>query len=288
MDKDTRDMLIALKAKGSTVKELAAQARAYAFVFQKITDAAVSIPAWNAGYEKALAAGLSDADAVFYADRVVRTAVQSDDVVDSAAIERGNAFVRLFTMFYSYMNMIWNRNHVAWLRYREGDISLLEFGAAHIMNNILPNLIAAAMVDALGGGGKQADDDDWYYWYLMRVASGYWGTVAIGRDVVQVGVNKLMGSRLGNSITNPAFSAAEKAVDGGAGIVKAMFNVARGKDVDWSKVTDGTLTGIGYGLNVPVGFIKQPFITMVDWLEGDTKPQAPYAPQLLGGAKPKN
>jgi hypothetical protein len=49
---------------------------------------------------------MGEQDAVYFADKTVRNAHGGGGVKDMAAIQRGNEFQKLFTMFYTF----WNHN----------------------------------------------------------------------------------------------------------------------------------------------------------------------------------
>jgi hypothetical protein len=49
---------------------------------------------------------MSEPDAVYFADKTVRNAHGGGGVKDMAAVQRGNEFQKLFTMFYTF----WNHN----------------------------------------------------------------------------------------------------------------------------------------------------------------------------------
>ncbi len=68
----------------------------------------VDIPTWLGAYQKALDAGKYDAVAVSIADQSVRDAQGSGLVSDLSAVERGGPYTKLFTVFYSYMNTVYN------------------------------------------------------------------------------------------------------------------------------------------------------------------------------------
>ena len=68
----------------------------------------VDIPTWLGAYQKALDAGKNDATAVALADQAVRDSQGSGLVSDLAAVERGGPAMKLFTVFYSYMNTVYN------------------------------------------------------------------------------------------------------------------------------------------------------------------------------------
>jgi hypothetical protein len=68
----------------------------------------VDIPTWLGAYQKALDGGKDDATAVALADQAVRDTQGSGLLSDLSAIERGGPVMKLFTVFYSYMNTVYN------------------------------------------------------------------------------------------------------------------------------------------------------------------------------------
>lgn len=69
----------------------------------------VDIPTWMGAYHKALESGASDVDAVALADQAVIDSQGSGMLKDLAAIERGGAWLKLFTVFYSFQNTLYNQ-----------------------------------------------------------------------------------------------------------------------------------------------------------------------------------
>jgi hypothetical protein len=80
------------------------------FMFAHIgfMDMMVSLPTWNGGYQKALDEGKSEADAIAYADQAVRMSQSSGGAKDLATIQSGTELNKMFTMFYSYFNLLNN------------------------------------------------------------------------------------------------------------------------------------------------------------------------------------
>ncbi|HAZ61018.1 MAG TPA: hypothetical protein DCY89_05530 [Gammaproteobacteria bacterium] len=68
----------------------------------------VDMPTWNAAYARALSEGSDDARAVALADQAVIDTQGSGMLKDQAGIERGGPYMKLFTVFYSYMNAVFN------------------------------------------------------------------------------------------------------------------------------------------------------------------------------------
>lgn len=117
IERDVRDKLreiqVALMdpATGSIERaKLAIESRAYSGI--AMLDMASALPTWMGGYLKALektekgGLGMSEEDAVYFADKTVRNAHGGGGIKDLAHVQRGSEFFKLFTMFYTF----WNHN----------------------------------------------------------------------------------------------------------------------------------------------------------------------------------
>lgn len=86
--------------------------KAHAYMGIAMLDMASALPTWMGAYKKAMTPAerggldMGEADAVYYADKTVRNAHGGTGAKDLAAVQRGNEFFKLFTMFYSF----WNHN----------------------------------------------------------------------------------------------------------------------------------------------------------------------------------
>lgn len=68
----------------------------------------VDLPTWMGAYNKALAEGKAEAEAVAMADRMLIEAQGSGRYQDLSGIERDNAWVQLLTVFYTFFNTTYN------------------------------------------------------------------------------------------------------------------------------------------------------------------------------------
>ena len=68
----------------------------------------VDIPTWLGAYNRALSDGNTDARAVAMADRTVIEAQGSGRLMDLSGVERGGAWSKLFTVFYTFFNTAYN------------------------------------------------------------------------------------------------------------------------------------------------------------------------------------
>jgi len=86
--------------------------KAHAYSMIGGLDMMSALPTWMGAYKKALTPtergglGMSEQDAVYFADKTVRNAHGGTGIKDMARVQRGNEFQKLFTMFYTF----WNHN----------------------------------------------------------------------------------------------------------------------------------------------------------------------------------
>jgi hypothetical protein len=103
-DRDIHDSIAKLKKEKGPISEV----QQWAFTHIGFMDMAVSIPTWKAGYDKSLAEGMSEKDAVAQADKIIRMSQSAGGTKDLAMIAQGNEYKRLLTMFYTYFSSMYN------------------------------------------------------------------------------------------------------------------------------------------------------------------------------------
>jgi len=289
LDREQQEVLRDIAAgKKTAIGKLNSKIQPYAFAMSNATDALVSRPAWLGAYKKAKAENKSDADAAYYADSVVRLNVGIGNVKDVAALQRGNQFARTtLVMFYSYMNMVYNLNRSDFLKLkRTGASGIPSFLAGQMLVNIIPNLIAAGIVDALGGGGAGADDEDWMWWYSRRVFSGMFGLVPIVGDFGELIIDEATNEKFFDRFQNPVFSMLGTIGSAVIGDGEAFFQ----EDPNYSQVVKTTITAMAGTFGTPINDLRHPLGTLADWAEGDSEPVGVWqaVQQLMGAPPPKD
>lgn len=156
---------------------------------------AVDLPTWYGAYEKALAAGVEESEAVFMADQAVRDAQGGGDLIDQTEFQRGGPVMKLFTNFMSYMATTWS---IQAERYRATDfrdpMQVAKFAANHLI--LMAGPAAGAMIlDSLAGTDDPFDDDPAVA-FLQELASMYMGGF--------VGIRELASAFRGYSYQGPA------------------------------------------------------------------------------------
>lgn len=117
----------------------------------------VDLPTWLGAYQKAVAAGRSESLAIADADRAVMNAQGSGRVSDLSSYERGNAWAKLFTVFYTFFNTALN---LAVVSGKTKPTMKAAFDIAMVLavQPVLETFVKAGASAIFGGGG---DDDDW-------------------------------------------------------------------------------------------------------------------------------
>lgn len=92
----------------------------FAFIFQHISDEAVSVPLWNEVYHRSLDK-YGHEKAVQVADEAVTRSFGSGARIDQVGVQKGSEFGKITSMYYSWLSMMFNR---AWL---EGKVAGLEY-----------------------------------------------------------------------------------------------------------------------------------------------------------------
>lgn len=131
-----------------------------AYFLQTLAQKTIDIPVWLAAYNQAITEkGMTDEDAAFYADGVVRRTQSSFDPENVARVETGSPLARSILVFYNYFNMQWNllREHYQEARQtkRYGRF-ILDFAMIVVLPAVLSEVISQAF-----SGFDTGDDDDW-------------------------------------------------------------------------------------------------------------------------------
>lgn len=135
----------------------------HAYFLQQGVDNVLSPIVWAAAYNQAVTdKGLDDRDAVAYADSVIRQTQMANFAEDVSRIETGNPFVRIFSQFMGYFNMVANTNVVEVLNViREQGLKKGAGPAAYVVmvGVLIPIWVAEAIALGLRGGPEDSDGD---------------------------------------------------------------------------------------------------------------------------------
>lgn len=124
----------------------------------------VDIPTWIGAYEKAMSEAPDEARAIALADQAVIDSQGSGLLKDQSAIEAGGGMKKVMTMFYSYMNTVFNQAVVSGYTSK----SRGKFAADMLLLVVAPAVVNRLIKDALLPTGN--DDEDYWRKLPKRLA----------------------------------------------------------------------------------------------------------------------
>lgn len=232
------------------------------FYMTGLFDMGVAMPTWLGAYRQAmdgLVENIAKGDensAIEYADRTVRVTQSAGSIKDLAQIQRGSNTFRLFTMFYSYFNVLFNLLKKRGQQYVKGDINTPQLAASAIFLWIAPAILGEMAASRLPG-----EDEEWIPWAAKHVGMYPFMSVVGVRDVVN-------GLGPYGYTASPAFDAFEQTVKA----VKIPFKAAAGEEITRSDVKSAVLATSYWGqLPGRQGWITGEYI--YDVMTGQDEPE---------------
>lgn len=181
----------------SLLKEGYQQIVEYSHLGVAMFDMGSAVPLWIGAFRKAQAEGLSEKDAVYRADQIVRNAHGAQDVVDRALIQNSrDRFLRSVTMFSGFFNHQYNRvrdtGRIAYRlpsKIRKGDIS----GATSDFNKILARSAGYLILPGIAAGlwvtGGPDEDETWLGWGVLQVLEHIPAMLPVVRDIASAAIH---------------------------------------------------------------------------------------------------
>ena len=270
-DREIRDITKSLQT--GTIRGWVDALRKKAFMPMGYFQMAVDLPTWWGAYEKGIKDFHGDEEqAVQYADSIVRQAQGSGSTKDLAQIQRGSDLQRLFTMFYSYFNVLYNlgARHIRELKADHSPAGIFRTANSALLLWFIPSVLSEIVA---GRGPGDDGDDDWLLW-ASRIWFMYPFQAVVGlRDVING-----IASGYDYSIS-PAASAPES-------IVKATKSIWDAIEKDEpEKMVKKIAEAVGYGMSLP---LKQPIITVGNMWDYVTDPASEFYVRDLFFTKPKD
>jgi hypothetical protein len=225
-------------------------------------DMGASMPTWLGAYRKAMDGAVEniakgeEQAAVDYADKVVRQTQGVGAAKDLALVQQGNEAFKLFTMFYSYFNVLFNQFAKTQHQFTI-DKNVPKMIGALAMLWFLP----AALQDMIVGRAPDpdADKEEWIKW-LLKVETQYpFMSVILLRDII----NGMGHFDYQPSAALDAFTQLTKA---GKGIVGRVAGDA--EELTPAQVKSIVMT-VGYFAHLPT---RQMYLTgayLHDWWTGE-------------------
>lgn len=238
----------------------------HAYFLQVAVDNTMSPIIWTAAYNQAIEQKMSHKDAVRFADGVIRQTQGTTLPEDISRFESGPAYLRLFTQFASYFNMMANTNATAMkqivdeMGLRKGAGRLLYVALAGLL---VPIWVAEAIALAFRGGPEDEDDDGYLDDWLMAVFGlgtlrGMVAQVPIVGQAAQLAVNRFNDNPADDKFSlSPAVSLLESAVSSPASVYKAIVDEGSAQKAVRDVAAAATLiTGLPiYAAARPIGYL---------------------------------
>lgn len=176
------------------------QVRLGAYFMMMKMQRMVDVPTWLGAYEKAIGEGNDEQRAIALADQSVIDSQGGGMLKDLSRIERGGAGLKLFTVYYSYMNTVMNMATMQTMTAK----SKGKLAADYAMLFVVPVVLTTILKQALTPGG----DDDWDMEKLAKKLAAeelsyLMGTMVILREFSQAGTI-LFGSDKARDYSGPA------------------------------------------------------------------------------------
>ena len=238
----------------------------HAYFLQAAVDNTMSPIIWTAAYNQSIEQGMTERDAVRFADGVIRQTQGTTLPEDISRFESGPAYARLFTQFVSYFNMMANTNATAMKQI--SDEMGLRKGAGKLvyvalMGLLVPIWVAEAIAQAFRGGPEDEDKDGWIDDWLKAVfgfgtVKGLVAQVPIAGQAAQLVVNRFNDNPADDKFSlSPAVSLIESSVSAPASVYDAIVNDGNKQKAVRDVAAAATmLTGLPiYGVARPLGYL---------------------------------
>lgn len=282
VDRDMHDALADLHGDHGPL----ATVRRFSMMGVAMLDMASALPTWAAAHTEALKGGMDDADAIYAADQSVRNAHGAGAAKDHSAIQRGSETQKLFTMFYSFWNHLYNRQRDL-VRDARSIRSVGDFGS--VLARSFFYLVAPPIIHGLMSGGSSGQDDGedgqgWAGWAAEHIGLGLVSGIPVVRDVASAAAHGQ------DYRMSPAADAISKVGHLGKDVGRALGFIDGEPSDRWVR---HALETPGYFLGLPTGQAAGAGQFLWDVWHGDEDPQGvrdwlhgiAYGPPPKGGGR---
>lgn len=203
------------------------------------TDNLTCIPVWIEAYNKKIASGSKETEAILFADTLVERSIGSGRKIDTASLLRGNQTSRLLTMFGSFMNTQYN----AWVR--EKGIFLRDKDVVRLTTFVGAKFLLFSIAGLLLAGNVPDDSDDkWVKEWSSEILSYPVRMIPIFGTISGVALNNIIGANSFGFRLSPIESAGDAFVEA----LKKTKGVYEGKNELFDLAETGTkLASYAYG-----------------------------------------
>lgn len=251
----------------------------HGYFMQTGTQNLIDVITWHAAYDQSIGRGMSEGDAVFEADSVIRRTMGDFSPENVSMFETGSAFTRLFTMFASYFNGQANLigGEMQTVMRTMGWAGTPRMFHIYLMGVAIPAIVGEMIVQAAKGELLDDDDDDGY---LDEIAELFFGSQAkymTGMVPVAGQVANAVIARFNSQVyddgiaVSPVVPAIEKTVSAPFSVADALFDdgsakkavsdsivalgLVTGVPTNWLAKSAGYLTGVAEGTSSPDGVV---------------------------------
>lgn len=220
----------------------------FAFRGIALADLSVTIPTWLGAYRKSLADGFDEADAIAYADKMVRDTQGSGGSKDLSSFQDGSETWKIMGMFYSFLNVFYNAQQGIVEDARKPGKSFSDYADIAWQSSML--MIVSPLMAALLSGQGPEDDEDELYWAMRQVGFGAFAGIPIVRDLMGT-LSREMG---GKPSAGFKMSPVAGPLEGSIRLVKDLTKVASGEEASKTFVKN-TFNVVGGFAGLPTGQI---------------------------------
>lgn len=210
------------------------------------TDNLSAIPVWMQAYGKKIRAGAGEAEAVDFANTVIRRTLGSSRVTEIAPLLRGGPMLKLFTTFQGFFNTQYNQ----WAR--EYNIFLKEKDIMRLTSFVGAKFVMFAFINLMLSAEDPFEEDKDEYQKISKELLTY--PMSLAGPVGQVG-NAIWSRALGMQTYGYRMTAVQGTIEQMERAAGKVQKVYQGK-ADYDELVEPTATFVGTALGVPAQLNK--------------------------------
>ena len=210
------------------------------------TDNLSAIPVWMQAYGKKIRAGAGEAEAVDFANTVIRRTLGSSRVTEVAPLLRGGPMLKLFTTFQGFFNTQYNQ----WAR--EYNIFLKEKDIMRLTSFVGAKVIMFAFINLMLSAEDPFEEDKDEYKKISKEILTY--PMSLAGPVGQVG-NAIWSRALGMQTYGYRMTAVQGTIEQMERAASKVQKVYQEK-ADYDELIEPTATFVGTALGVPAQLNK--------------------------------
>jgi hypothetical protein len=250
-----------------------------AYFMQSAVQNVMDVISWTAAFNQASGKGESDRDAARFADSVIRETQGTMAPEDVSRFETGPAFIRVFTQFAGYFNMMANLNATeVQLVARDAGLKkgMGRLFYVYLMGFAVPALIGDAIAKALRGGWEDEEGDgyldDMFAWFFSSQAKFALAAVPVVGQAANAALGAFTKLPYDDRISmSPAVSVIESGLGTPAEVYQSLVD---GESFNRADTRDA-LNLLGVLTGTPVGALAKPLGYGVGVAQGDIEPTGP-------------